>query len=188
MMGLHCNSLPKRGDWGCVHKDTRILNIFKHELLKLIGEIVLTNDYTHWHRTVKDFEDWTNWLFHKGGIGDQGKNSWEVWWKEEIAHIQTTRGRFWEIVLSTRFFIFQYGVVYALNAAGNDRSFRVSKYSEMVMLFIHLYLFTDTRIIIAALIIDKYHSTYAHTKATLKSLRGQCTTYLHHFQESSPNL
>jgi hypothetical protein len=75
-------------------------------------------------------------------------------------------------VLSTRFFIFQYGVVYALNAAGNDKSFRVSKYSEMFMLFIHLYLFTDTRIIIAALLIDKHHSTYAHTKATLKSLKA----------------
>jgi len=77
-------------------------------------------------RTVIDFDDWTNWLFHKGGIGDEGKKSWEVWWDEEQAHIQTPRGRFWEILLSTRFFIFQYGVVYALNAAGNDKSFWVS--------------------------------------------------------------
>jgi len=97
-----------------------------------------------WQKTVKDFEDWTNWLFHKGGIGDQGKNSWEVWWKEEIAHIQTTRGRFWEIVLSTRFFIFQYGVVYALNAAGNDKSFRVYGYSWVVLvgIFILFKIFT----------------------------------------------
>lgn len=46
-MGLHCNSLPIREDRGCVNKDTRILDIFKHELVKLMGEIVLTNDYVH---------------------------------------------------------------------------------------------------------------------------------------------
>jgi len=59
-------------------------------------------------------------------IGDEGKKSWEVWWDEEQAHIQTPRGRFWEILLSTRFFIFQYGVVYALHVAGDDKSFWVS--------------------------------------------------------------
>jgi hypothetical protein len=77
-------------------------------------------------RTVTDFEDWTNWLFHKGGIGEEGKKSWEVWWLDEQSHIQTLRGRFWEIVLSLRFFLIQYGVVYALNVVGHDKNFRVS--------------------------------------------------------------
>jgi callose synthase len=91
-----------------------------------------------WQKTVIDFEDWTNWLFHKGGIGDEGKKSWEVWWDEEQAHIQTPRGRFWEILFSLRFFIFQYGVVYALNAAGNDKSFWVYGYSWVVIVGVFL--------------------------------------------------
>ncbi|KAG0624695.1 hypothetical protein M758_3G268300 [Ceratodon purpureus] len=97
-----------------------------------------------WQKTVMDFEDWTNWLFHKGGIGDEGKKSWEVWWEEEQAHIQTFRGRLWEILLSTRFFIFQYGVVYALNAAGNNKSFWVYGYSWVVIVgvFILFKIFT----------------------------------------------
>jgi len=86
-----------------------------------------------WKKTVNDFEDWTNWLFYKGGIGDKGKNSWEVWWVEEHEHIQTTRGRFWEIVLSLRFFIIQYGIVYALNVSGHDKNFRVYGYSWLVL-------------------------------------------------------
>jgi callose synthase len=75
---------------------------------------------------VKDFEDWTNWLFYKGGIGDKGLKSWEVWWNEEHAHIQTTRGRILECILSFRFFIIQYGVVYALHVTGRDKKFSVS--------------------------------------------------------------
>lgn len=91
-----------------------------------------------WRRTVNDFEDWTNWLFYKGGIGDKGKNSWEVWWVEEHEHIQTTRGRFWEIVLSLRFFIIQYGIVYALNVSGHDKNFRVSNLSSLQHLAYYL--------------------------------------------------
>lgn len=44
----------------------------------------------------------------------------------EQAHITSPRGRFWEIVLSLRFFIFQYGVVYSLSATGNRTSLNVS--------------------------------------------------------------
>jgi callose synthase len=86
-----------------------------------------------WQKTVTDFEEWTNWLFHKGGIGDEGKKSWEVWWLEEQAHIQTPRGRFWEIVLSLRFFLVQYGVVYALNVVGHDKNYRVYGFSWCVL-------------------------------------------------------
>ncbi|KAG0630756.1 hypothetical protein M758_1G201800 [Ceratodon purpureus] len=86
-----------------------------------------------WQKTVTDFEDWTNWLFHKGGIGEEGKKSWEVWWVDEQSHIQTPRGRFWEIVLSLRFFLIQYGVVYALNVVGHDKNFRVYGFSWCVL-------------------------------------------------------
>ncbi|XP_024386165.1 callose synthase 9 isoform X3 [Physcomitrium patens] len=91
-----------------------------------------------WQKTVADFDDWTNWLFHKGGIGDEGKKSWEVWWLEEQAHIQTPRGRFWEIVLSLRFFLVQYGVIYALNVVGHDKGFRVYGFSWCVLVGIVL--------------------------------------------------
>ncbi|KAG0609724.1 hypothetical protein M758_7G009100 [Ceratodon purpureus] len=39
-----------------------------------------------WQKTVIDFEDWTNWLFHKGGIREEGKNSWEVWWSNQTSN------------------------------------------------------------------------------------------------------
>jgi hypothetical protein len=42
-------------------------------LLCIIGNI----------RTVEDFDDWTNWLLYKGGVGVKGDNSWESWWDEE---------------------------------------------------------------------------------------------------------
>ncbi len=39
-------------------------------------------------RTVEDFDDWTNWLFYKGGVGVQIDNSWEAWWfDEQVSHI-----------------------------------------------------------------------------------------------------
>jgi hypothetical protein len=34
-------------------------------------------------RTVEDFDDWTKWLFYKGGVGVKTDNSWEAWWLEE---------------------------------------------------------------------------------------------------------
>lgn len=35
-------------------------------------------------RAVEDFKDWTNWLLYRGGIGVNGKESWEAWWDEEM--------------------------------------------------------------------------------------------------------
>ncbi|KAH8486791.1 hypothetical protein H0E87_025699 [Populus deltoides] len=78
-----------------------------------------------WQKTVDDFEDWTSWLLYKGGVGVKGDNSWESWWEEEQAHIQTLRGRILETILSLRFLIFQYGIVYKLHLTGNDRSIAV---------------------------------------------------------------
>lgn len=34
-------------------------------------------------RIVEDFDDWTNWLLYKGGVGIKGDKSWESWWDEE---------------------------------------------------------------------------------------------------------
>lgn len=97
-----------------------------------------------WQKTVEDFRDWTNWLFYRGGIGVKGEESWEAWWEEELAHIQTLRGRILETILSSRFFIFQYGIVYKLHLSGSDTSLTVYGLSWIVLatLFVIFQVFT----------------------------------------------
>ncbi|PKA45890.1 Callose synthase 9 [Apostasia shenzhenica] len=97
-----------------------------------------------WQKTVEDFRDWTNWLLYRGGIGVKGEESWEAWWDEELAHIRTLRGRIFETILSLRFFIFQYGIVYKLHASGRDTSLTVYGFSWIVLavLFILFQVFT----------------------------------------------
>ncbi|KAG5227574.1 callose synthase [Salix suchowensis] len=86
-----------------------------------------------WQKTVEDFRDWTNWLFYRGGIGVKGQESWEAWWDEELAHIRTLSGRIMETILSLRFFIFQYGVVYKLHIQGSNTSLSVYGFSWIVL-------------------------------------------------------
>ncbi|XP_056842826.1 callose synthase 9-like isoform X1 [Raphanus sativus] len=81
-------------------------------------------------KMVEDFKEWRNWLFYRGGgIGVEGAESWEAWWEEELSHIGTLSGRIVETILSLRFFIFQYGIVYKLNLHGSDTSFAVYGWS-----------------------------------------------------------
>ncbi|KAL9314038.1 hypothetical protein ACSQ67_019490 [Phaseolus vulgaris] len=91
-----------------------------------------------WQKTVEDFDDWTSWLLYKGGVGVKGENSWESWWDEEQMHIQTLRGRILETILSARFFLFQYGIVYKLHLTGNDTSLAVYGFSWAVLVGIVL--------------------------------------------------
>ncbi|XP_056174937.1 callose synthase 10 [Syzygium oleosum] len=86
-----------------------------------------------WQKTVEDFDDWTNWLLYKGGVGVKGENSWEFWWEEEQAHIHTLRGRILETILSIRFFLFQYGIVYKLNLTGKSISLAIYGFSWAVL-------------------------------------------------------
>ncbi|XP_042393407.1 callose synthase 10 isoform X2 [Zingiber officinale] len=86
-----------------------------------------------WQKTVEDFDDWTAWLLYKGGVGIKGEYSWESWWDEEQSHIQTLRGRILETILSLRFFIFQYGIVYKLRLTGSDTSLAVYGFSWLVL-------------------------------------------------------
>jgi len=46
-------------------------------------------------------------------------------------HIQTFRGRILETILSARFFLFQYGIVYKLHLTGNDTSLAVKNYLHL---------------------------------------------------------
>ncbi|GFP95013.1 callose synthase 5 [Phtheirospermum japonicum] len=80
-----------------------------------------------WQKIVDDFDDWAKWMSSQGGIGVLATKSWESWWAEEQEHLQYTGllGRFWEIILALRFFVYQYGVVYQLRAAQNDKSIMV---------------------------------------------------------------
>jgi callose synthase len=89
-----------------------------------------------WQKTVEDFDDWTSWLMYKGGVGVKGESSWESWWDEEQAHIQTLRGRILETILSLRFLIFQYGIVYKLHLAGHDTSLAIYGFSWIALIII----------------------------------------------------
>lgn len=81
-----------------------------------------------WQKIVDDWDDWSKWINSRGGIGVPANKSWESWWDEEQEHLQHTGfiGRFLEIVLSIRFFLYQYGIVYHLHVAGNNKSITVS--------------------------------------------------------------
>ncbi|KAL9316925.1 hypothetical protein ACSQ67_013442 [Phaseolus vulgaris] len=86
-----------------------------------------------WQKVVEDFRDWTNWLLYRGGIGVKGEESWEAWWEEELAHIKSLGSRIAETILSLRFFIFQYGIVYKLNVKGTSTSLTVYGLSWVVL-------------------------------------------------------
>ncbi|XP_024025005.1 callose synthase 10 isoform X1 [Morus notabilis] len=89
-----------------------------------------------WQKTVEDFDDWTSWLLYKGGVGVKGDDSWESWWDEEQLHIQTLRGRLLETILSLRFLMFQYGIVYKLHLTAEDTSLAVYGFSWIVLVAI----------------------------------------------------
>ncbi|CAK9143491.1 unnamed protein product [Ilex paraguariensis] len=97
-----------------------------------------------WQKTVEDFDDWTSWLMYKGGVGVKGESSWESWWDEEQMHIQTLRGRILETILSLRFFLFQYGIVYKLHLTGNDTSLAIYGFSWVVLVGIVMIFKTFT--------------------------------------------
>ncbi|KAI4307526.1 hypothetical protein L6164_030703 [Bauhinia variegata] len=86
-----------------------------------------------WQKVVEDFRDWTNWLLYRGGIGVKGEESWEAWWDEELAHIRSFGSRIAETILSLRFFIFQYGIVYKLHVQGTNTSLTVYGLSWVVL-------------------------------------------------------
>ncbi|MCO5565072.1 hypothetical protein L7F22_018743 [Adiantum nelumboides] len=77
-----------------------------------------------WLQTVYDFEDFQNWLWFRGGVLTKANQSWEVWWNEEQDHLRTTGfwGKVMEVLLSLRFFLIQYGMVYRLHIAANNKS------------------------------------------------------------------
>ncbi|XP_073010773.1 callose synthase 5-like [Typha latifolia] len=95
-----------------------------------------------WQKIVDDWDDWTKWISSWGGIGVPANKSWESWWEEEQEHLLSTGflGRFWEIVLSLRFFLYQYGIVYHLNVSNGNKSIIVYGLSWLVIVAVVLLL------------------------------------------------
>ncbi|PIN05529.1 1,3-beta-glucan synthase [Handroanthus impetiginosus] len=95
-----------------------------------------------WQKIVEDFEDWTKWMSSCGGIGVPATKSWESWWDEEQEHLKDTGllGRFWEIILALRFFLYQYGIVYQLRVSQHDKSITVYGLSWLVIVAVVIIL------------------------------------------------
>ncbi|GFQ00467.1 callose synthase 1 [Phtheirospermum japonicum] len=87
-----------------------------------------------WQKIVDDWTDWNKWMNNRGGIGVPPEKSWESWWETEHEHLSHsgTRGIIFEILLSLRFFIYQYGLVYHLSFT-RDKSFLVYGLSWLVI-------------------------------------------------------
>ncbi|PIN25186.1 1,3-beta-glucan synthase [Handroanthus impetiginosus] len=93
-----------------------------------------------WQKIVDDWTDWNKWMNNHGGIGVSPEKSWESWWEKEHDHLlhSGTRGIIFEILLSIRFFIYQYGLIYHLSFTRHTRSFLVYGLSWLVILAILL--------------------------------------------------
>ncbi|XP_024996766.1 callose synthase 5-like [Cynara cardunculus var. scolymus] len=91
-----------------------------------------------WQKIVEDWDDWSAWISNRGGIGVPANKSWESWWEEEQEHLRSTGfiGRLMEVILSFRFFIYQYGVVYQLKVVQNDKSILVYALSWLVIVIV----------------------------------------------------
>ncbi|ONK73450.1 uncharacterized protein A4U43_C04F31620 [Asparagus officinalis] len=88
-----------------------------------------------WQKIVDDWTDWNKWISNRGGIGVPPEKSWESWWEKEQEHLRYSgkRGIIAEIVLSLRFFLYQYGLVYHLNITKQTKSVLVYGISWLVI-------------------------------------------------------
>ncbi|CAH9142883.1 unnamed protein product [Cuscuta epithymum] len=95
-----------------------------------------------WQKIVDDWDDWSKWISNRGGIGVPASKSWESWWEEEQEHLLYTGlfGRLCEVLLSLRFLIYQYGIVYQLHVANNNKSIMVYGLSWLVIVAVMIIL------------------------------------------------
>ncbi|KAK3028535.1 hypothetical protein RJ639_037704 [Escallonia herrerae] len=93
-----------------------------------------------WQKIIDDWTDWNKWISNRGGIGVPPEKSWESWWEKEQEHLRYSgkRGIIAEILLSLRFFIFQYGLVYHLTITEKTKSVLVYGLSWLVIFLILL--------------------------------------------------
>ncbi|XP_027343948.1 putative callose synthase 8 [Abrus precatorius] len=93
-----------------------------------------------WTKTVDDWKEWNKWIRQQGGLGIQQDKSWHSWWHDEQAHLRLcgVASRLAEILLSLRFFIYQYGLVYHLDISQHSKNFLVYVLSWIVIVAIFL--------------------------------------------------
>ncbi|WVZ01078.1 hypothetical protein V8G54_027147 [Vigna mungo] len=93
-----------------------------------------------WTKTVDDWKEWNKWIRQQGGIGIQQDKSWHSWWYDEQTHLRWSglASRITEILLSLRFFIYQYGLVYHLDISQHSKNFLVYVLSWIVIVAIFL--------------------------------------------------
>ncbi|KAL6607973.1 hypothetical protein ACP70R_041036 [Stipagrostis hirtigluma subsp. patula] len=108
----------------------------------LFAPFIFNPSCFEWQKTVDDWTDWRKWMGNRGGIGMSVEQSWEAWWISEQEHLRKTsiRALLLEIILSLRFLIYQYGIVYHLNIARHNHSILVYGLSWVVMLIVLLVL------------------------------------------------
>ncbi|XP_066311942.1 callose synthase 7-like isoform X2 [Miscanthus floridulus] len=104
----------------------------------LFAPFIFNPSCFEWQKTVDDWTDWRKWMGNRGGIGMSVEQSWEAWWVGEQEHLRKTsiRALLLEIILSLRFLIYQYGIVYHLNIADHHKSIMVYAVSWVVMLLV----------------------------------------------------
>ncbi|XP_047315043.1 callose synthase 2 [Impatiens glandulifera] len=88
-----------------------------------------------WQKIVDDWNDWNKWINNRGGIGVSAKRSWESWWETEQEHLRYSGklGILAELLLSVRFFLYQYGLVYHLKVTKANQSILVYGISWLVI-------------------------------------------------------
>ncbi|PON83360.1 Glycosyl transferase [Trema orientale] len=93
-----------------------------------------------WEKIVDDWKDWNKWIRLQGGIGIQQDKSWHSWWIDEQAHLRRSGifSRLIEILLSLRFFLYQYGLVYHLDISQQSKNVLVYVLSWIVILAVFL--------------------------------------------------
>nr|GME16220.1 callose synthase 2-like [Ipomoea batatas] len=91
-----------------------------------------------WQKILDDWTDWNKWIHSQGGIGVPPAKSWESWWEKEQMHLRHSgmRGIIIEILLSLRFFIYQYGLVYHLSITKKYKSILVYGISWLVIFLV----------------------------------------------------
>ncbi|KAF7112669.1 hypothetical protein RHSIM_RhsimUnG0205500 [Rhododendron simsii] len=121
----------------------------------------------HWGKIVDDWKEWNKWIKQQGGIGIQQDKSWQSWWNDEQAHLRHSGlgSKLIEILLSLRFFIYQYGLVYHLDISGTSKNFIVYVLSWVVI--VAIFLLVKAVNIGRQLLSANYHLTFRLFKAVL---------------------
>ncbi|KAM6584955.1 hypothetical protein CsatB_011957 [Cannabis sativa] len=106
----------------------------------LFGPFLFNPSGFSWEKIVDDWKDWNKWIRQQGGIGIQQDKSWQSWWNDEQAHLRCSGlfSRLFEILLSLRFFLYQYGLVYHLDISQQSKNVLVYVLSWIVILAVFL--------------------------------------------------